>query len=37
MYSNFWQGNHQIYGHIRCIYTVLAKPVNEYVRVTTTT
>ena len=19
-----WQGNHQIYGHIRCIYTVLA-------------
>ena len=19
----FWQGNHQIYGHIRCIYTVL--------------
>jgi len=20
----FWQGNHQIYGHIRCIYTVLA-------------
>jgi len=22
----FWQGNHQIYGHIRCIYTVLANP-----------
>jgi len=22
----FWQGNHQIYGHIRCIYTVLATP-----------
>ena len=22
----FWQGNHQIYGHIRCIYTVLASP-----------
>ena len=21
-----WQGNHQIYGHIRCIYTVLANP-----------
>jgi len=19
----FWHGNHQIYGHIRCIYTVL--------------
>ena len=24
----FWQGNHQIYGHIRCIYTVLASPTN---------
>jgi hypothetical protein len=22
----FWQGKHQIYGHIRCIYTVLANP-----------
>jgi len=22
----FWQGNHQIYGHIRCIYLVLANP-----------
>ena len=22
----FWQGNHQIYSHIRCIYTVLANP-----------
>ena len=22
----FWQGNHQIYVHIRCIYTVLANP-----------
>ena len=22
----FGQGNHQIYGHIRCIYTVLANP-----------
>jgi len=21
-----WQGNHQIYGHIRCIYTFLASP-----------
>ena len=19
----FWQGNHQIYGHLRCTYTVL--------------
>jgi len=35
----FWQGNHQIYrlklfiiilyGHIQCIYTVLANPVYE--------
>ena len=24
----FWQENHQIYGHIRCIYTVLANPIN---------
>ena len=22
----FWQGNHQLYGHIRCFYTVLANP-----------
>jgi len=22
----FWQRNHQIYGHLRCIYTVLANP-----------
>ena len=22
----FWQGNHQIFGHIRCIHTVLANP-----------
>jgi hypothetical protein len=25
----FWQGNYQIYGHIRCIYTVLANPSNS--------
>ena len=25
---NFWQGNHQIYGHIRCKYTVLATLAN---------
>jgi hypothetical protein len=25
-----WQGNHQIHGHIQCIYTVLANPI--YVR-----
>jgi len=24
----FWQGNHRIYGHIRCIYTVLVNPSN---------
>ena len=23
----FWQGNHQINGHTRCIYTVLASPI----------
>jgi len=23
----FWQGNDQIYGHIRCMYTVLANPI----------
>jgi hypothetical protein len=22
----FWQGDHQIYGHIRSVYTVLANP-----------
>jgi hypothetical protein len=25
----FWQGKHQIYGHIRCIYMVLANPSHE--------
>ena len=25
-----WQGNHQIYGHIRCIYTVLANPILDW-------
>jgi hypothetical protein len=24
----FWQGNHHTYGHIRCIYTVLANPTH---------
>ena len=24
----FWQGNYQIYGHIRCMYTVLANPIH---------
>ena len=22
----FWQGNHQLYGHVRCVYTVLTNP-----------
>jgi len=26
----FLQGNHQIYGHIRCIYTVLANPICKH-------
>jgi len=24
----FWQGNHHVYGHIRCTYTVLADPIS---------
>jgi len=28
----FWQGNHQIYGHIRCICTVLANPIHALLR-----
>ena len=28
----FWQGNHRIYGHIWCIYTVLANPTNALAR-----
>ena len=27
----FWQGNHQINGHIRCIYTVVANPTQMQV------
>jgi len=27
-----WQGNHQIYGHIRCMYTVLANPTNGFIK-----
>jgi len=26
----FWQVHHHIYGHKRCIYTVLANPKNKY-------
>ena len=25
----FWQKNHQLYGHIRCIYTVRANPTHH--------
>jgi len=25
----FWQGNHHTYGHIRCVYTVLANLTQE--------
>ena len=28
----FWQGNHWIYGHIRCIYAVLANPTHLALR-----
>jgi hypothetical protein len=27
-YAVFLQGNHQIYGHIRCVYTVMANPTH---------
>ena len=39
----FWQGNHQIYVHLRCIYTVLANPTHvgnveyAYLEITCTT
>ena len=26
----FWQGNHQIYGHIRCTYTIQANPMYTF-------
>jgi hypothetical protein len=26
---HFWQRNHQIYGRIRCIYTVLVNPIHD--------
>jgi len=25
---SFWQESHQIYGHIPCVYTVLANPMH---------
>jgi len=28
----YWQGNHEIYGHIRCIYTVLANPIHLHIK-----
>jgi len=30
-----WQGNHQIYGQIRCIYTVLANPKHVLITLAT--
>ena len=33
----FWQGNHQIYGHIQCIYTVLATPTHIHTHMHTHT
>ena len=27
----FWQGNHQINCHVRCIYTVLANPAHTHI------
>ena len=30
VYTVFWQGNYHIYGHIQCIYTVLANPSCVY-------
>jgi len=32
VYTVFWQGNHQRYGHIRCIYTVLADPTHTHIQ-----
>jgi hypothetical protein len=29
----FWQGNYHTYGHIRCVYTVLANPTYECAQV----
>ena len=26
----FWQGNHQIYGHIRCIYGIFGREITKY-------
>jgi hypothetical protein len=27
----FWQGNHQIYGQLRCMFTVLANPTCAWI------
>jgi len=27
VYTVFWQGIHHAYGHIRCVYTVVANPI----------
>jgi len=29
----FWQGDHQTYGHVRCIYTDLANPLHTQLRI----
>jgi len=34
IYGIFGRENHQIYGHIRCIYTVLANPMHDRIRET---
>jgi len=28
----FWQGNHRIYGHIRCIYTIFLAGKSPYIK-----
>ena len=28
VHTVFWQENHHTYGHVRCVYTVLANPTN---------
>ena len=33
VYSNFWQGHHQIYGHMQYIYTVQANPKNGNIHI----
>ena len=30
--QNVWPGNHQIYGHVRCMFVVLANPIKQMQR-----